>query len=159
MDVKDNFKNMELILVEKQDKIKRYAIIVGVIILCIAAYWIMLGFHGKNEHIDDIDEGLGNITTEQQRAKESIGRIQEGIERSESSVGRIESSIDRSEDIIRDIADGLERSSGQIDIIIERIEYAEERNRDVEWRISETSDRIDRGIRCADESESIFARY
>jgi len=159
VDVKNDFKNIELVVVEKQDTIKRYAIIAGVIILCIAIYWFVLGYHGRNEHIDNIDDGLEKITIEQQRAKESLGRIQEGIERSESSVGRIESSVDRSEVIIRDLADGLERSSGQIDVIIERIEFAEERNRDAERRIGETTDRVDGGIRCADESESIFARY
>ena len=157
--VKDNFKNMELVVVEKQSNIKRYAIAAGIVILCIAIYWFMLGFHGRNEHIDNIDDGLEKITIEQQRAKDSLGKIQEGIGRSESSVERIESSVDRSEGIIRDIADGLERSSGQIDAVIERIEYAEERNRDAEGRIGETSDRVDDGIRCADESESIFARY
>ena len=157
--VKDNFKNMELVVVEKQSNIKRYAIVAGIVILCIAIYWFMLGFQDGTGNIDDIQDGLGKVEIEQQRAKDSIGRIQEGIERSESSVGRIESSIDRSEGIIRDIADGLERSSGQIDVVIERIEYAEDRNRNAEGRIGETSDRVDDGIRCADESESIFARY
>ena len=157
MEFKD-FKNTEFVVVEKQDKAKYIVIAIGVVVLCIAIYWFMLGFKTGGGNIDNIEDGLGNIEIEQQRAKDSIGKIQEGIERSENSIGRIESSVERSEGIIRDIADDLDRSSGQIDAVIERIEFAEGRNRDAEGRMRETEDGIDNGIRCADESESIFAR-
>ena len=159
-----NQKRQDLVLrrrkdVEDKSKAFYYGAIVAFVLFVVAVCWWVLRSNDGNGHYNNIQEGLGNIESEQRRAEESIGRITGGIEQSEDSAERIRESVGRSDAIIETLADEFERNAGNVDAAIERIEDAESRNREVDARIEGGEKRISDGLRVNSESEQIFSRY
>lgn len=143
-----------------KDKILQSVLVVAIIgIICVALYWLLLGVKPERRDYDDIQNGLANIDAEQRNAAESIGRVTDSIERSEASAERTGDSIDRSEDITRDISDGIRRNDEAVRDALDRIADAESRKRKADAGIEKCESRISDGIRCNNESKSIFDRY
>ncbi len=144
---------------ETQNNGMRYTCFIVIFLCVIAGLWYLFSRPEHGGNIDNIETGLDNIAAEQRRAEESLGRIREGIDRSEESLGRITDSVERSGELIGSVRDDVGRITGEVDSAIEGIRSAETRNREVEERIGDVRERIRDGIRRADESESIFAKY